>query len=288
MTKIIIQDINVAIEALKKDNLELVNIIGNRIATDSMIIERNDLIILGFLCREVSFELRSIKGRNERNFGKCKEAGIKFLGDLRSLLEAEIENKDIWLKYQDYEEKVRKYLLSDIESSIYQKNPDLTRKTRTMLLDHLNKNKRLLPERGYNLINGVGSEISRVINACGFSPEDLAFYLVMKSFSSFYEYFIHDYQLEEDKDKKKEKNEGIKIYMDNLCEVFSKENDLDALFDESTKIIGELGRRWREYVINLGDIRMIVEEKIELPPEAKKEIEEGIAEVFERKVKEGK
>jgi hypothetical protein len=32
-----------------------------------------------------------------------------------------------------------------------------------------------------------------------------------------------------------------------------------------------------------------VEEKgIELPPEAKKEIEEGFAEVFERKVKEGK
>ena len=33
---------------------------------------------------------------------------------------------------------------------------------------------------------------------------------------------------------------------------------------------------------------MIVERGIELPPEAKKEIEEGIAEVFERKIKEGK
>mgnify|MGYP005806441799 CR=1 FL=1 len=43
------------------------------------------------------------------------------------------------------------------------------------------------------------------------------------------------------------------------------------------------------YFINLGELRMTVEGKgIELPPEAKKKLEEGFAEVFERKIKEGK
>jgi hypothetical protein len=42
MIETIKQDISVAIEALKRDNLDLVNVIGNRIATDSIIIKRNN------------------------------------------------------------------------------------------------------------------------------------------------------------------------------------------------------------------------------------------------------
>ena len=58
----------VAIEALKRGNFDLVNIIGNRIATDSMIMKRKDLIIIGFLIKEVSLEIRRIKEINEKKF----------------------------------------------------------------------------------------------------------------------------------------------------------------------------------------------------------------------------
>jgi len=288
MIETIKQDMLVAIEALKRDNFDLVNIIGNRIASDSMIMKRNELIITGFLLKEVSIEIRRVKEINEKNLTRCKDTGRKFLEGLLSLLEDKIVNKEIWEKYQNYEKEVRKYLISDIESSIYKENPDFTKETRTMLLEHLTGNKRLLTKRDYRSVEGIASEISRVINAYGFYPEDLVFYLVMKVFSSYYNYFIYDYYLEESEEEKTKKEKEMNSYIDNIYELFSAGNNLNDLYEGSTKIIGELGTKWRAHFINLGEIRMIVERGIELPPEAKKKIEEGIAEVFERKIKEGK
>lgn len=278
----------VAIEALKRDNFDLVNIIGNRISTDSMIIKRNDLIIMGFLLKEVAIEIRRAKEINERNLTRCKDIGKKFLEGLPSLVEYDAENKQIWENYQKYKREVRKYLISDIELAVYKENPDFTKETKTILLEHLSGNKRLLTKRDNRLVDGITSEISRVINAYGFYPEDLVFYLVMKVFSSYYNYFIYDYYLEENEEEKTNKEREINSYIDKICELFSAGKNLYDLYAGSANIIGELGIKWRAYFINFGEIRMIVERGIELPSEAKKEIEEGIAEVFERKVREGK
>lgn len=117
----------------------------------------------------------------------------------------------------------------------------------------------------------------------------MVFYLAMKVFSSYYDYFIYDYHLEESEEEKTKKEKEINIYIDNIYNLFSAESNLNDLYEESAKIIGKLGTKWREYFINLGEIRMMLEGRgIELPPEAKKEIEDGFAEVFERKVKKGK
>ncbi len=79
------------------------------------------------------------------------------------------------------------------------------------------------------------------------------------------------------------------IYIDNIYKLFTAKGNLNDFYEDSAKIIGELGTKWRVYFINLGEIRMMMEGRgIELPPEAKKELEEGFAEVFERKVKKGK
>ena len=74
-----------------------------------------------------------------------------------------------------------------------------------MLLEHLNGNRRLLIKKGNRLVEGMASEMSRGINTYGFYPEDLVFYLVMKVFSSYYEYFIYDYHLVESEEGKRNK-----------------------------------------------------------------------------------
>lgn len=284
------QDMATAIEALKKDEFDLINIIGNRIATDLMIGNKNDLIMVGFILKEVSSELERIRAVDERNLQKCKEIGRKFFVELQSLLyKDQVEKKELWEKYLNYESDIRKYLLTGIESSTYKENPNFTKETRLMLLQHLNENKELLLKERNALINGIVGEISRVINTHSFHPEDLMFYLLMKVFSGYSDYFLYDY-IEGDENDKKEKEIEIRAYVEQIHKSFSG-TDLDDIYEKSADIIGELGHKWRKYFINYGEIRLLLRAerraeipRIEIPQEAKKKIGEVIIEGLQKEV----
>lgn len=290
MIEIINQDMAAAIEALKRDEFDFVNIIGNRIATNLMIGNRNDLIMVGFLVKEVPVELERIRDVNERNLPKGKDIGRRFLEELQSLLNKDqIDKKEIWEKYFNYEEDIRKYLLTGIESSTYKENPNFTKETRLMLLQHLNENKELLLKERNALINGIIGEISRVINTHGFYPEDLMFYLLLEVFRGYSDYFLYDY-IERDENDKKEKEKEIKGYAEKIHKLFLG-TDLDDIYEKSADIIGELGYKWRKYFINYGEIRLLLRAerraeipRIEIPQEAKKKIGEVITEGLQKEV----
>jgi|GEM_PF-2039354 len=283
------QDMAAAIEALKKDEFDFVNIIGNRIATNLMIGNRNDLIMIGFLLKEVPVELERIKDTNEKNFPKCKNMGRKFLEELRELLSKDqIDKKEFWKNYENYKKGIRKYLLNDIEASTYKESQNFTKETRLMLLQHLNQNKELLLRERNDLVDGVIREISRVINTHGFNSEDLVFYLLMKVFGSYYNYFLYDYIEKKESDKKERE---INIYVEKIHELFSVENKLDDIYEQSANMIGELGVKWRKYFINYGEIRLLLRAergaeipRIEIPQEAKKKIGEVITEGLKKEV----
>ena len=276
MKEIIKQNIKVAIEALERNNFDLINIIGNRIATDAMIMDMNNLIIIGFFLKEMSVDLKRAE--------KCKDAGRKFMRRLLFLIEEnKVKGKEFWEAYFDYKKEVRRYMISDVEASIYEGNPNFTRKAREILLEHLSENVELLTQRNNKLTEGIVSEMTRVINTYGFNPEDLIFYLLMRVFDSYYSYFIYDY-LWRDARGKEEKRSELRSHIDNICKLFSAEY-ID-IYEESVKIIGKLGEKWRKYFINFGEIKALMYEKgIELPPEAKRKIEEVIIEGLEREIK---
>jgi len=105
----------------------------------------------------------------------------------------------------------------------------------------------------------------------------------MRVFDSYYNYFIYDY-LWRDARGKEEKRSELRSHIDNICRLFSAE--CIDIYEESVKIIGKLGEKWRKYFINFGEIKALMYEKgIELPPEAKRKIEEVIIEGLEREIK---
>jgi len=276
MREIIKQNIKVAIEALERNNFDLINIIGNRIATDAMIMDMNNLIIIGFFLKEVSVDLKRAE--------KCKDAGRKFIRRLLFLIEEnKVKGREFWKAYFDYKKEVRRYMISDVEASIYKENQDFTKKVREVLLEYLSENVELLTQRNNKLTEGIVSEMTRVINTYGFNPEDLIFYLLMRVFDSYYSYFIYDY-LWRDARGKEEKRSELRSHIDNICRLFSAE--CIDIYEESVKIIGKLGEKWRKYFINFGEIKALMYEKgIELPSEAKRKIEEVIIEGLEREIK---
>ena len=129
ITETINQDMAAAIEALKKDEFDFVNIVGNRIATNLMVGNRNDLIMIGFLLKEVTVELERVRDTNERNFPKCKDIGRKLLEELQKLLNKDqMDKEEIWKEYEKYKKDIREYLLTAIEASEYNESPNFTKK----------------------------------------------------------------------------------------------------------------------------------------------------------------
>lgn len=285
------QDMGVAIAALKEDEFVLVNILGNRIATNLMVGNRNELIMIGFLLKEIPSELGRIGEVNDRKLPECKNRGIEFIKNLQKLLNKdEVDIGGIWKEYENYEKDIKKYLLTKSEASIYKESQNFTKETRLMLLQHLNKNKVLLLRERNDLIDGVIREFLRVINTHGFYPEDLVFYLLMKAFGSYYNYFIYDYFGGEETDKK-EKEREINSYVEKIHELFLAENKLDDIYEQSADMIGELGVKWRKYFINYGEIRLLLRAeggaeipRMEIPEEAKKKIGEVITEGLKKEV----
>ena len=99
-----------------------------------MIGNKNDLIMVGFILKEVSSELERIMAVDKINLLKCKEIGRKFLEELQSLpYNDQIEKKELWEKYLNYESDIRKYLLTGTESSTYKENPNFTKETRFLI-----------------------------------------------------------------------------------------------------------------------------------------------------------
>ena len=211
---IIIRDLNVAIEALKQKNLNLINIIGNRISSDSLIINRKEFIIVGFLCKDISQEIRVSKSwGGQTGFDESSKIGLKFLERIRSIVDGGFDIQSIWKEYNEYEKQIRKYIISPIELNIYDEDLEFVKATRILLLEQLKSDKKVLMKQENGLIEGIAFEISRVLNTYGYPPRELAFYLLMRVLNTYYKYFIYDYQHHKDKEERIVKWKELELYI---------------------------------------------------------------------------
>ena len=125
--EVIKQDIAAAIQAFERDDFRFVNIMGNRLMSNLLLAGESNLMILGYLLKEVSKEFEEIRGRGR--LAKCKEVGKKFLNDLHAMIKDETDAKEAWERYYEYENNVRKYIPDDIEVNVYKENIDFTKKS---------------------------------------------------------------------------------------------------------------------------------------------------------------
>jgi len=270
----ITNDLEVASEALRQGNLSLVNIIGNRIATDSIILGEYNIVIVGFLVKEISGDCMTCKSWGQENFENSIEFGLKFIERIKSIINNEFDAELIWKEYIKFEEQIFKYILIDIERDIYKKDLDFVKETRVLLMKLLDSYKNYLFNRNNNLIRGIASEMSRVLNEYGFPPKELAFYLLMKVLGQYYNYFVLDYSSSDDASKTA-KRQSLESDIRSIEALFEEENP--NFFKDLNQIICKLGKEWRELYIIYGDMAPIIEEKrLELPVEAKKEIQDII------------
>ena len=284
MKEIIKQDIAAAIQAFEGDDFGLVNIMGNRLMSNLLLVGQGDLMIYGYLLKEASKEFERIRRMGKGRLEESKKIGRKFLEDLQAMVKDEVDARKVWERCYEYEKSIVKYLPTDFELAAYTENPRFTRDAALWLAKHLRENKELLMKEKNRLLNGVLNELSRIINTHGPDQYSLVLYLLLVSLADYYRYLSHMDVTEREEEFKQK----IFPYVDEITSL-DPESDLGELYGRANKILGDIASKWRTYFINYMEVPEIeiVERRprIEIPEEAKERITKTIKEAIEKEAK---
>jgi len=287
-TNVIRQDIKVARNAIDEKEFGIVTTIGNRIMSNLLVEGREELMIIGWMLKDLGGELDGIKERKEEekleDAIKSAKEHLDELGNM--LMQKRTSASDLWDRYFDIEKKIRKTLLSKLEDDEYKEEHEFSKKATIMLLEHFHSNRELLLKKNNQLIPGVASDLSRIVNEHG-GKEAIIVYLVFRALDHYYRYLMY----EEGIDGKIEDESRFKSKIDEHSEkVYEmapmiRDAQIGDLYEHSNRILGKLGSAYREYFINYMIIsRIVVEREIEIPEKAKEKIGDVISKSFEKEL----
>jgi hypothetical protein len=244
--KAIKQDLTASIQYLKFKNFNQLVMMGDRIMSNLLLGEEKELMIVGYLIKELALEFMDIKEEDPVRLNGCMDPGEKLIRDLlQSLTDYEEFNPQVvWDDYCNYKNRIVEFIPPDVEIAVYEKEVDFAGKTTNKLLKLLSENRTLLLDDYNNLLNGILKEYKRVINIYGFKQRDLIIYLLLKAFNGYYLYlFAFKMANKSDKSGVAEK---IYYYLDKIIEISADQENIGI---KSNKILGELGYQTRLFYI---------------------------------------
>lgn len=285
--KVIKQDLSAAINAFEEENFKYVNIMANRIMSNSLMGDnKNDYMIVGQLVKEISGEFGNINDVYKERIKDCKTIGSKFLKELQNYIEKEeYQVNELWESFYQYEKNIRGYFMTDIEIDSYDENLEFTRKVTIKLLKNLQDNKHILVDEKNVFLAAILNEISRIINVHGGEKQDFIFYFMIKTLGQYYGYLVFSETTRDgilkDEDRFKSK---IYPYIDKIIEIFSNIEELDL--ESVTETLAEITIEWRKYILIYWEIsKPPKSQKKELPEEAKEVLNKALTGVFEGMIK---
>ncbi len=266
---IIKQDLEVAKKGIEEDKLEFVSFVGNRIMMNLLVDDSVKLMALGFMIKELGGELRILRQNREELYISIKSESISYLNDLQELISNRTTDPKMYLsRFCDMEENLRRNLVSDIESSTYDRQSEFAKKFCIKLVDLFYSKKQDEIRTTKNMVSKTAFELSRNFNQHG-GIEALVIYLVFRAFDDYLNQMISEND-QEDRGKEIIKNEPKLLgYFDRIYQLKQFAPSLNQLYDESNLIIEDIGRDARVLYLSRG----VQEKELILPENAKKKID---------------
>jgi len=283
-SQMISQDINVAIKAFDSDEFELMNIYGNRIMADTLFSDNSKLALYGFFIKQVAIIYINLKGRlTESKFHEAKIIGKRYITTLFESFNNNVEENKLWSEFNDFNNRIREYIILDLEKDIYKENPDLTNLAFKWLVKYLYDNKELLCHPDNRLIKGILNEMNRIYNTYGGKLADTYILSLVIALDRYFDYCLHAFKkslgdVEEEKIKS-----AVFPYVEEILKLSLSEN-IDPKY--VTDILWKLIKGWREFFIQFMEIsratrELLIKRPIELP----KELKERLGKVIEKALK---
>jgi hypothetical protein len=287
-TNVIRQDLKVAKNAIDDEEFEMVNVIGNRIMSNLLVEDREELMIVGWMLKDLGGELGGIKERKEE--GKLEDAKklakehLDELGDM--LTTKRTSASDLWDRYFDIEKKIRKDILSRSEADEYKEEHEFSKRAAIMLIEHLHSNRELLLKKNNQLIPSVANDLSRIVNEHG-GKEAIIVYLVFRALYHYHRYLMYEEGVDGKIEDERRFKSKIDEHIDEIYKMASmiRNGELNNLYEPSNNILGKLGSEYRKYFINyLERPQVVVERKIEISEKAKEKIGDIVSKSFEKEL----
>ncbi len=268
VTNFINQDLSVAIKYINEKKYDSVNIIGNRILQNLYAINKKELMTIGLIVKEVSFDLQQINAsehKSDKKIEKCRSIAIECIQKL--IRDDRHSNIEIWNSYFDFEDKIRKYLLVLEEREIYKANHEYSTEATKNYINILSKNKNYLLNRNINPLGRTRSELASMIHIHGGKIPTL-FYLLTRAFEHVYRFSLHG----KVPDEELESIVNLNINrLNEIVELINEDNN-DELVEHANNMIGDLMLCYRKYFMLFGDLKGELIEEIPLSPEVTQKI----------------
>ena len=187
------KNMQVATLSFKMEDFQLMNIISNRIMSDSLFGSSENFALFGFFVKQMALNYLNLKPRiNESDFLGAKLVGEEYLDTLLSSLK-DTDMAKSWADYHEFNIKIQQYSASDIDKSIkeiYGDNPKITENVRYWLIDFLVKDREMLYDSKNNFLKGLINEFQRVGLAYDYRVIDTIVFSCLIALDRYYEYFV--------------------------------------------------------------------------------------------------
>ncbi|WP_286878067.1 hypothetical protein [Methanosaeta sp. UBA458] len=254
-------------KAVKENKLEFLSFVGNRIMMNLLVEDHPKLMLLGYMIRELGGELRNLNQTRSKIYSSIKEESIIYLNDLQEQICNRNTNSGIyWNKFYTIEEKLRRFLMNDIEASVYDEQNEFA-KIFSMKLAEISYSRRKEENTIINQITKTTFELGRNFNQHG-GKEALVIYLVFKSIDDYCKNLI-----EEPNQENRRYLLKVQDYLNKINKLLPIVSNLDKLYEESNLIIDEIGRETRMLYLSR-KFPPMEEKELMLPDDAKKKIDE--------------
>lgn len=268
VANLINQDLSVAITYINDQKYDSVNIIGNRILQNLFAINKNELMIIGLIVKEVSFDLQQINAseyKKDKKIDMCKPFAIECIQ--RLILDDKPSTIEIWNSYFDFEDEIRKYLLVLEEREIYKDNHEYSTEATINYINILSENINYLLNRNINPLERTRSELANLINIHGGKVTVLV-YLLTRAFEHVYRFSLHGKVTDE------ELKSIVNLNINRLREIVEliNGNDDNELVEHANNMIGDLMFYYRKYFMLFGELKGELIEEIPLSPEVSHKI----------------
>ena len=283
------KNMEVAVLSFKVEDFQLMNIIGNRIMSDSLFGSSENFALFGFFVKQMALNYLNLKPRvSQSDFLDAKLVGEEYLDILLSSSnDININIDESWADYHRFNIRIQQYNdASDIDKrikEIYGDNPNITENIRHWLIDFLIKDREMLYDRKNNFLKGLISEFQRVGLAYDYGVTDTIIFSCLVALDRYYEYFVFQYTDENGVLDTEKVKTTFFPYIDTVKQ-FSSSSELD--YKEATHLLWQLIKSWRESFIYYTELPYkTVQKPIELSKEAKKKLSEAVSKALQKEVK---